>query len=349
MKLSLVVAAYNIEDYIGDCLRSIFQQNAPIDCYEVIVVNDGSKDNTLNIIKSFEEGQPNLIIIDQINKGLSAARNAGLKKANGECILFVDGDDAITNNSIEKIISSFIKYPKTDFLIFDWIHNEIDINKKTYSRPLRDKDRKYYEQPLERNKADKILTRGVQWLIVYRTEYLRKNNLEYLEGILYEDNEFRMRAFFFANEIRFIPFAHYIYSANRVGSITTDITSRQYYKDKDIDSFIKATNNWLSFEKQYANTPANVKFINFYISDITGHLLRIASVFSDYQKNKYEQFVHIWKQEYIQALKKSFSIKFFHPIFVIRTMSTLFFPKYYNCISKKYLKMIIKKYCGKDI
>lgn len=342
-KLSIIIPAYNMEKFISRCLDSIYDQEVNESCFEVITVNDGSTDKTESIIKTYQSKHPNLKLVSQDNQGLSAARNTGLKHATGNLIWFVDSDDATTKGSINRIINSFVEFPNSDFLIFDWIHYEIDIKKETYSRPLRAKDRKYYELPLKRNKADKILTRGVQWLIIYKTEYLQKNHLEYLEGILYEDNEFRMRAFYFAKEIRFVPFAHYIYTANRPGSITTEITSSLLYKDKDIESVMKAAYNWIKFENMYAKTTDDIIFVNMYISNMTSLLLRMASHFSNDQYNKYGNLVHTWKQEYITALKKSVSIQTFHPVYLIRILATLYFPKFYDCISLKYIKKSILK------
>ena len=107
MKLSIVIPAYNVEQYIGRCLDSIFNQQIETDLLEVIVVNDGSKDGTEGIIKLYASHHPNLIYISQENQGQSVARNNGFKNATGYLVWYVDSDDATTENSIQTIFTNF--------------------------------------------------------------------------------------------------------------------------------------------------------------------------------------------------------------------------------------------------
>ena len=134
MKLSIVIPAYNVEQYIGNCLDSIFNQQIETDMLEVIVVNDGSKDGTEDIIKQYASQHPNLIYISQENQGQSVARNTGLKRATGDLIWYVDSDDATTENSIQTIFSYFKKYPHADFLTFNWINLYVPDGSKRFSK-----------------------------------------------------------------------------------------------------------------------------------------------------------------------------------------------------------------------
>ena len=134
MKLSIVIPAYNVEQYIGRCLDSIFNQQIETDMLEVIVVNDGSKDRTEDIIKQYASQHPNLIYISQENQGQSVARNTGLKRATGDLIWYVDSDDATTENSIQTIFSYFEKYPNADFLTFDRIHYNLSDGTKNIAK-----------------------------------------------------------------------------------------------------------------------------------------------------------------------------------------------------------------------
>lgn len=93
--VSIVIPVYNVEEYILDCLESIRKQSY-LD-YEVLVVNDGSTDNSLGVVKGFMEEHPemNITLIDQKNQGVSVARNTGISVAKGDCICFVDSDDML--------------------------------------------------------------------------------------------------------------------------------------------------------------------------------------------------------------------------------------------------------------
>lgn len=93
MRLSIIIPVYKAEKYLAECLDSIFCQNVPD--IEVITVNDGSPDRSLNILRDYERRYPSLRVIDQPNQGVSVARNAGLNVATGEYIMFVDPDDRV--------------------------------------------------------------------------------------------------------------------------------------------------------------------------------------------------------------------------------------------------------------
>lgn len=109
MFLSVVVPVYNVERYVGDCLCSLLNQ--PESLCEIIVVNDGTKDNSMEIVHKLVNGYTNVRIINQENKGLSEARNAGLRHALGEYVWFVDSDDTILENAVEYLHDIVDTYP----------------------------------------------------------------------------------------------------------------------------------------------------------------------------------------------------------------------------------------------
>lgn len=101
--LSIIIPCYNVEKYVRECIESVLNQKTNFK-YEVILINDGSKDNTLNILKEYED-KSNVILINQENKGLSGARNTGLQYVQGEYLMFVDSDDRLSKNAIENLLS----------------------------------------------------------------------------------------------------------------------------------------------------------------------------------------------------------------------------------------------------
>lgn len=105
-KISIVIAAYNQAEYLEDCLESAYDQTMP--AHEIIVVNDGSTDNTREIaerymFKEFPHIESPVRVINQINKGLSSARNTGIMNATGDYVLFLDSDDVLLENAVEKM------------------------------------------------------------------------------------------------------------------------------------------------------------------------------------------------------------------------------------------------------
>lgn len=109
MKFSLIIAIYNVEKYLDDCLISVCNQNLSSNEYEIICVNDGSTDQSLKIIEKYQASSTNIKIINQKNKGVSSARNAGLKAAMGEYIWFIDGDDMIAPNCLKQLYEILLK------------------------------------------------------------------------------------------------------------------------------------------------------------------------------------------------------------------------------------------------
>ena len=101
MKISVIVAAYNAEKYVAETLESIGAQT--IDDYEIIVVNDGSSDGTIDILREYENSLDNMIVIDKENGGPSSARNAGLDIAKGEFVYFFDADDVLELDALEEL------------------------------------------------------------------------------------------------------------------------------------------------------------------------------------------------------------------------------------------------------
>lgn len=101
MKVSVIIPVYNVELYLEECLNSILNQN--FDSYEVIAINDGSTDNSLDILKKYSQNYSNLVIIDKSNVGVGDCRNKGLEIAKGEYIYFLDSDDYVDKNLLNKV------------------------------------------------------------------------------------------------------------------------------------------------------------------------------------------------------------------------------------------------------
>lgn len=114
MLVSIIIPVYNVEQYIEQCLSSIYAQDISEDIFEVIAVNDGTPDNSMSIVKTIASQHKNLVIINQENQGLSVARNTGLDHAKGEYIWFVDSDDWLTKDSLSIVLDTIISYPKID-------------------------------------------------------------------------------------------------------------------------------------------------------------------------------------------------------------------------------------------
>lgn len=108
--LSIIIPVFNTYDYLKKCLESVYDQDMEINTYEVIAINDGSTDQSLNLLRDFDEKYANFILIDQENQGVSAARNAGLNIAKGRYITFLDSDDEIYPNVLQSTFDFAISH-----------------------------------------------------------------------------------------------------------------------------------------------------------------------------------------------------------------------------------------------
>ena len=105
MKLSIIIPVYNVEKYIASCLDSVYNQNTSEEMFELVVVNDGTPDNSMSVVQQYATIHSNIKIINQTNGGVSKARNAGIDNASGDYITFLDSDDELASGSLESFFS----------------------------------------------------------------------------------------------------------------------------------------------------------------------------------------------------------------------------------------------------
>lgn len=219
MIVSIVIPVYNVEKYIEKCLLSCANQNISKRDYELIVVNDGSPDNSLEICERLLPAIENMTIISQENKGLSGARNTGLKHAKGDYVWFVDSDDWLENNCLGDI-TSIIKEQNSDIF---WLGHDVVTDEKVIDSFVP----KAIDSPISGedffvNHLDDLF---YIWKFIYKREFLLNNNLTFYEGILYEDLEFTPRALNVAKSCFTLPAIYYHYLM-RDGSIINNFKTR---------------------------------------------------------------------------------------------------------------------------
>jgi len=223
MQFSIIIPVYNVEQYLRDCLNSVIAQTYTD--YEVICVNDGSKDGSLALLKDYQTKYPQITIISQRNKGLSAARNAGIQAAKGNYLFFLDSDDWIEPNSLEILVQ---KQEGEDLL---WFNGRRVFEDGATEEP----DSGIEEAQLtgwEYYNKYALVFRKFHFvcsvLRLYRREYLLQNNLFFEEGIYHEDNLFTPLACYYAQTVKVIPDCLYIYRI-REGSITQTPKLKRLY------------------------------------------------------------------------------------------------------------------------
>ncbi|GHV44250.1 hypothetical protein FACS1894180_5370 [Bacteroidia bacterium] len=217
MKFSIVIPVYNVEKYLRKCLESVVNQT--FTDYEVICVNDGSTDKSLEIAEQFSIFNFQFSIISQENAGLSAARNAGIRAAQGDYIFLLDSDDCLVPNALE-ILSKNIE--NQDFIAFggerffeNGFKEKADIGITETKMSGWDYYNKYALVPRKFHFVCTVLR-------LYKREFLLKNKLFFEAGIYHEDNLYTPLVCYYAENVRVIPDVLYVYRI-REGSITQNV------------------------------------------------------------------------------------------------------------------------------
>lgn len=218
--VSIVVPVYNVEKYLIRCLESLVNQQFDKD-YEIICVNDGSTDSSELVLKYFAQKYKNLKIISQENKGLSEARNEGMKHAQGKYTLFVDSDDFIAANALQ-LLYDYAEKHNSDVVIFD-IHmgkDDLTVTQTTRWRNIIDK---YGENSFNIHTADPFIYRFVPvaaWNKLYRTDLIK--DLKFIKGITREDVPYWTLVYSKAQRVNYLPLALYFYVNDRQNSISNN-------------------------------------------------------------------------------------------------------------------------------
>lgn len=255
IKISIIVPTYNSQEYITRCLASVFDQNLSDQEYEVIIVDDGSSDSTLEVIQQVIRSKQNVKVISQENQRQGAARNNALKVAAGEYIWFVDSDDYIERNSINQL------YNKAKNLNLDLICFKNYCIKSNGEKKLASSIRKtnFYNRIFTGKEIIKL--RGMfcgPCFCLYKKEYLDKWNIRFREKLLYEDNEFMLRAYFYCKRVLYIekPF-YYV--------VQTNNSSTRSDSHSPIFDIIKVLNHMIDFVHSIYEEPDTQRDSYYYV------------------------------------------------------------------------------------
>ena len=241
IELSIIVPVYNVEKYIGECLDSILKiKNIN---YEVLVINDGSPDNSQKIIDEYCKKDSRIKSFIKENGGLSSARNYGLERAKGEYIWFIDSDDFINSDEFEKFYKKLDK--NLDILIGDYF----SLTKKELRKGIGnyENDVVFLGKEFLKKNGDSFLKRSYVWTNLYKNNFLKENNLYFEKGIVIEDQLFTIQCFLKAKKIKFVDSCIYYYRI-REGSITTSPDRELFAK-----SSYKICEELLKLEKEINN------------------------------------------------------------------------------------------------
>lgn len=287
IKVSVIVPVYNVEDYIERCLLSIVNQT--LDGVELIVVNDGSKDSSIDIIRNIQEQFPDRIkVIDKVNEGVSIARNTGIKEARGEYIGFVDSDDWIEPTMYEKLYNK-AKSEDLDVVACDCVAVYPDKNLEISSNLSQTPD----------NKELFINAYAVIWNKIYKRELIA--DLKFKPNVWYEDVLYLYMLYPRLKKVGVVKEVLYNY-LQREGSITYTYNEKLYQLIENMDDMVKyyKENGYMDIYKDeveysyvrylygtFIKRLAKSKDKKEYNRGVEYVIGKVKETFPNYKKNKY--------------------------------------------------------------
>ena len=313
IKISVIVPVYNVEKYLDKCLDSLVKQT--LKEIEIIVVNDGTKDNSQEIVDKYVKKYPKKVkSYIKENGGLSSARNYGLKYANGEYIGFVDSDDWVEKDMYEKMYN---KAKKSDFdlVVCDlkYVYDDKKVN--AYSNIKNDLSESDIKNSM-------INIYPAAWNKIYKKD-LFNNGVLFKEKIWFEDVEFLYRLFPYIKSIGVVkePFYNYV---QRQGAITSTFDKRlydyidnwngiidYYLKEKFYDKYKKELEyNYVRYlYATFVKRVANFKDKEMYKEAVTSAIENVKKRFPKYRRNSY--FYKSLKGIYLLVFNKCIALLYY--------------------------------------
>lgn len=308
MYLTIAIAIYNGEKYVDRCLMSI--KKALENCnknfeLEILAINDGSKDNSLEILNKYSEEFKNFVIINKENGGLSSVRNCAIQNAKGQFLWMIDVDDEITENCFEYIVSGTLSNVN--------MFNYSQVSALGYTEKY---ETLTTEKVLLKNKKELLYLASGTWKFIFNTQFLRDIELKFLDRLLYEDLNITPKIFLCSKELNVVDKSIYKYYIND----NSIMTSKNLDKKKDILFVLDDVYNYYKNNKalDLYNDELEYLFIHHilyvaYVSvvqiDSNSKLLKlfidaVESKYPNWESNKYLTQQSIIKKTILKFIKK---------------------------------------------
>lgn len=266
VKVSVILPIYNVAPYLDEAFQSLLTQT--LSDIEIIAVNDGSTDNSQELIDYYAKKDSRILTLQQENQGLSGARNTALLHATGEYIYMMDSDDVLSNRDALKISYEYAKRHNADFIFFDGVrfsdedHHLISDIRRTH---LVENNKKYDGEYLLNLMLDKETHNSAVWLLLINHNFMRRLGVLFYPGIIHEDELFTTILTLSSNSIYALQESfvnHRVRSSSIMGL---------HYSKRNLDCYLTVADELLRFSK----APIIHKFLRYTLSKVfyTGHLI----------------------------------------------------------------------------
>lgn len=299
VKVSVILPIYNVAPYLDDTFQSLIHQS--LREIEIIAVNDGSTDDSGDIIKKYQQKDDRIISFTQENKGQSAARNLALRHATGKYIYMMDSDDMLKDSDALLTCYDYIENNQADFIFFDgdsFSEKGVDrISRNTKRTHLVDENKKYDGEYLLNLVLDTQTHNCVVWLLFIRKDFLDRIGLKFYEGIIHEDELFTTILTLSSNNIYCLRRS---LVGHRIRAASTMVLS---YSKRNMNCYLTVADELLRFRQ----TPIIHKFLRYTLSKVfyTGHQIPLKekpTVFWRAMRSGYLKYIGI-KSAFVFWLK----------------------------------------------
>ena len=296
VKVSIILPVYNVAPYLEEAFESILNQT--LKEIEIIAVNDGSTDNSEEIIRRYQQKDERISFFSEENQGQSVARNLALQYANGEYIYMMDSDDVLGSPNMLQTCYDCAERNHADFIFFDrdWlVEDSTDFSVSLHSTKFVEENKAYDGESLLNLLLDTTSYNCVVWLLFIRHDHLKRLALKFYPGIIHEDELFTTILMLRSSSIYCLKqtlVKHRVRSASTVG---TKFTRR------NMDCYLTVADELLRFSQK----PIVHKFLHYTLSKVfyTGHLISC--------KDKPAVFWRAMKSGYLKYVGLKSILKFF--------------------------------------
>ena len=259
VKVSVILPIYNVAPYLDETFQSIISQT--LKDIEIIAVNDGSTDNSEEIVRKYQQQDSRIISVFQENQGLSGARNTALQYVTGKYIYMMDSDDILSSPVALQVGYEYAERNQADFIFFDaerFSDNDYKHISDIQRTHLVDEDKKYDGEYLLNLMLDTRMHNSVVWLLLINTAFMKRLGLSFYPGILHEDELFTTILTLSSNSVFALKQS---YVKHRIRS--TSIMGKKFTK-RNMNCYLTVADELLKFRK----APIIHKFLRYTLSAV---------------------------------------------------------------------------------
>lgn len=311
--VTVIIPAYNADKFICRCIDSVMKQS--YHDIEILIIDDGSTDETRSICKKYQEKDGRVRFLSQSNGGVSKARNFGIREAKGQYIAFVDADDYIKSNMIETMVSSFLQNDKIDLVIcgFYECNKSKRIEKKIECKKHISQNT-YLQELFNPNSFG-----GFLWNKLFRADIIKENQLKLDEDVFVcEDLLFCLRYGEYVDNVEFVPQSFYNYIVNEKSATHSEYSLKRF----------TAVTGFERMERlivQYSDKQLERKFDAHYIIICIQLFKRLIKKYKTLSNREIQKIMSIVRKKDMIFLTSEWSCKYKGVYIVMKVLSFLFF------------------------